>query len=107
MTMIKLAFFFLTVLSISTCVKAQCEANANLLIVLFFDVEPSIAVNPIDQNNIVAAWMGVTSLKVTIHKRTSFDGGTTWSAVQTIPHFANSYTSADVSVAFNRKGGAD
>jgi hypothetical protein len=104
--MIKFAILFLAVLLLSTCAQAQGEANTNLSNGPFFDAEPSIAVNPIDQKNLVAAWMGVTLLKVTIHTRTSFDGGTTWSAVQTMPHFANSYTSADVSVAFNRKGEA-
>jgi hypothetical protein len=82
------------------------EANTNLSDAPFFDAEPSIAVSPIDQNRLVAAWMGTTGIKVTIHTRTSTDGGVTWTATTAMPHLAASYESADVSVAFNSKGEA-
>jgi len=82
------------------------EANENISNAPFFDAEPSIAIDPMNSNNLVVAWMGITGLKVTIHSKASTDGGKTWSTLQTHPHFSNTFGAADVSVAYNRKGEA-
>lgn len=73
----------------------------------FSDTEPFIAVNPANPNNLIAAWMHMTlSLKMAIYTKASFDGGATWSAPYSMPHVSPSFTSADVSLAFNSAGTA-
>ena len=39
-----------------------------------------------------------------IKVKTSFDGGSSWSAASELPHTVSSYSSADPSVAFNQNG---
>ena len=71
------------------------------------DAEPFVAVNPVDPNNLIAAWMRVTSLsQVSIYTKASNDGGLTWGNPNTLPHISHNFTSADVSIAFNNSGNA-
>lgn len=72
-----------------------------------FDGEPYIAVNPLNQNNIIAAWMRLrTDGKVWIASKASFDKGQTWSAINFMPHDTIINGSADVSIAFHHSGKA-
>jgi hypothetical protein len=88
-------------------ISAQ-PANTNISNGLLFDGEPYLAVNPTNNQNLVAAWMGLKltsgQLKIAIKTRTSFDGGNSWSIVNTLPHFGTGYGSADVSMAFDKSG---
>ena len=76
-------------------------ANVNLSQSTVFDAEPYIAINPVNKQNIVVAWIGF-SLKygTSIKTRCSFDGGKSWSAVNTLPHYGKTWHSADPSMAF-------
>ena len=78
--------------------------DINISSAQYFDSEPSLAVNPTNQQNVVAAWMGLTGIKVSAKTKASFDGGLTWSAVSSLPHYSITSTSADVSLAFNSSG---
>jgi len=79
--------------------------NTNISNGLLFDGEPYLAINPTNNQNLVAAWMGIKLtnglFKVAIKTKASFDGGTTWSAVNSLPHFGATYGSADPSMAFD------
>jgi hypothetical protein len=78
-------------------------SNGNL-----FDGEPYIAINPANPQNIVTAWMGMKFsnglFRTAIKTRSSFDGGDTWSTVNTLPHMGTAYGSADPSLAFDANG---
>jgi len=82
--------------------------NTNISNGVLFDGEPYIAVNPANNQNLVAAWMGLKfsggGYHIAIKTRASFDGGNTWSTAKTQPHFGTVYTSADVSMAFEKNG---
>jgi hypothetical protein len=99
----KRALAFLFVLS-SGFASAQ---NVNLSNFAFFDAEPFIAVNPANPNNIIAAWIKITTFTTcqiaVVH---SNDGGITWSTPQNMPHVSSTYTSADPSIDFNSAGKA-
>lgn len=79
--------------------------NVNLSNLAGFDGEPSLAVNPHNPANIIAGWMRLRlDGKIWIAVRSSFDGGSTWSPIQFIPHVQPDFGSADVSIAFHRSG---
>src|SRR5437870_4818079 len=77
--------------------------NANISSGVAFDGEPYLAINPVNNQNLVAAWMGLKlsggQFRVAIKTRASVDGGNTWSAVNALPHFGTGFGSADVSMA--------
>ncbi len=83
-------------------------ANTNISSGVIFDGEPYLAINPTNNQNIVAAWMGMkyTSglFRIIIKTRASFDGGNTWSTYTTLPHMGTAYGSADPSMAFDKNG---
>lgn len=93
--------YFLFYLNCFSQLTDQNISNRN-----FSDTEPFIAVNPADENNLIAAWMGVTGTNVSILTKCSFDGGATWGNLYTLPHLSGNFTSADVSIAFNKNGTA-
>lgn len=71
------------------------------------DTEPYLAVNPSNGNNLIAAWMRVTSFtQLSICTKASFDGGITWGNQNILPHMSSNFTSADVSITFNNSGTA-
>ena len=71
----------------------------------YFEGEPYIAVNPKNQQHIVAAWMGFQlNNKVVIKSSISMDGGNTWSSPIWQPHTSASFSSADVSLGFDNNG---
>jgi Secretion system C-terminal sorting domain len=82
--------------------------NTNISNGIMFDGEPVIAVNPVNNQGIVAAWMGMEfsngEFRIAIKTRASFNGGTSWSPVHSFPHFGNGYGSADPSLAFDKNG---
>ena len=82
--------------------------NSDLSNGLIFDGEPYLAINPTNNQNMVAAWMGMkyTSglFRILIKTRASFDGGNTWSTYNTLPHLGTGFGSADVSMAFDKNG---
>jgi BNR repeat-like domain len=82
--------------------------NLNLTPNGIFSGEPTLAVNPANPKNLVAAWMqrvapGQLEIKVT----SSFDRGISWGSPTLLGHIDPIYTtSADVSVAFDNNGRA-
>jgi len=79
--------------------------NRNISQGLYFDGEPYLVIDPVNPGHMVVAWMGfIPFQQVAIKTRTSFNGGNTWSPVQSLPHASQSYTSADPSLAFDASG---
>lgn len=77
----------------------------------FFDGEPYLAVNPVNNENMVIAWMsyvpnsGIPLLdQIGIRVKSSFDGGISWGNEVMMPHFSKTFHSADVSMAFHHDG---
>ncbi len=96
--------FFILFLSYATSCIAQ--TNTNISNFSFWDTEPSIAVNPSNSNNLIAAWMKASAVsQLSIATSYSTNGGTTWSVPTFIPHLYSNFTSADVSLAFNNTSG--
>ena len=91
---------------VSFQLSAQTNNDKNISNSPFFDAEPSLAINPTNPDNIVAAWMSVFGLRIGIKTRHSTDGGATWGTIQQIPHQFPSYQSADPSLVFSRAGAA-
>ncbi len=70
-----------------------------------FEGEPYIAVDPVNTQHLVVAWMGYFPFtKTSIKTKVSFDGGQTWSSLNYIPHTNTAYGSADPSLAFDNSG---
>jgi hypothetical protein len=70
-----------------------------------FEGEPYLAVNPQNQQQLVAAWMGFqANNKVVIKSSVSTNGGLTWSTPIWQPHIVSTYSCADVSVKFDNNG---
>ncbi len=99
----KLLSFFLLLFSFQ--IGFAQSVNTNISNGAAFDGEPYLAINPTNNKNLVAAWMGFKiGSHVVIKTRASFDGGNTWSTANSLPHFRTNYTSADVSMAFDKSG---
>lgn len=100
---LQLQLLILLLVSISNGVLAQ--TNYNLSDPTLFDGEPSIAVNPANQHNIIAGWMKLRAdEKVWIATKASFDRGQTWSTIHFMPHDTVANGSADVAIAFHNSG---
>jgi hypothetical protein len=99
--------FLFILLFITQLVKAQ-TTNTNLSNGVTYNGEPYLVINPTNSQNLVTAWMSLTFINtkfhITIKTRASFDGGNSWSAANSLPHFSNTNGSADVSMAFNKNG---
>jgi hypothetical protein len=82
--------------------------NTNISNSNIFDGEPYLIINSTNNQNLVTAWMGMKFtnglFRIAIKTRASFDGGATWSAVNTLPHMGTAYGSADPSMAFDANG---
>ncbi|MFI5150704.1 MAG: T9SS type A sorting domain-containing protein [Bacteroidia bacterium] len=90
-----------------TCSLVTIQAQTNISNYTYFDAEPTIAVNPANPNNIVAAWMKSTAAgQITIASAYTNNGGNTWSTPALLPHLTSTFTHADVSLAFNAAGTA-
>lgn len=101
----KSKLLFSVLLFITTPIITSAQTNYNLSNLLSFDGEPYIAVNPANQNNIIAGWMRIrTDGKVWIATKASFDKGQTWSVISFMPHDTLINDSYDVSIAFHNSG---
>lgn len=79
--------------------------NLNLTNTAVFDGEPYLVIDPNDQQHLVAAWMGFKlGQGIIIKSKYSDDGGTSWSAVNEIPHIPGALSSADVSLEYDSNG---
>ena len=81
--------------------------NINLSNGNTFDGEPFLAVNPMNPQNIVVSWMGISFsgiLRVSIKTKASFDGGATWGGLHVQEHGGATFHSADVSMCFRNDG---
>jgi hypothetical protein len=67
-----------------------------------FEGEPYLAINPTNPQNIVVAWMHITTTNRPIRVRTSFNGGLTWSPPYDLPHIWSN--TADPTMAFDNSG---
>lgn len=84
------------------CIYAQ---NQNLSNGNIFDGEPYLSINPTNSQNMVVAWMGYFPYtKAYIKTKVTFDGGKTWSSLNSIPHTNTLFGSADPSLAFDNSG---
>ncbi len=97
------------VLLVLVIVNAKSQpVNTNISDGIFFEGEPYLAVNPTNNQNLIAAWMGIKSTgglyRIAIKTRASFDGGNSWSVVSALPHFGVGFGSADVSMSFDKNG---
>ena len=104
---IKSKSLFIILLLTLTALSSSAQTNYNLSNLAFFDGEPYIAVNPANQNNVIAGWMRMRADgKIWIATKSSFDQGQTWSSIQYMPHDTIINGSADVSIAFHSSGTA-
>jgi hypothetical protein len=70
-----------------------------------FDGEPYLAIDPSNDQHLVAAWMGFqVGQGIVIKTKYSNDGGVTWSNVNELPHIAGAIGSADVSLEYDSNG---
>lgn len=70
-----------------------------------FEGEPFLAVDPQNDQHLIAAWMGFQlNQKIVIKSVYSTDGGQTWSAPIWQAHQQNGNSSADVSLGFDNAG---
>ncbi len=98
----KKILFIIIVLIFSNASYAQ---NQNISKGNIFDGEPFLAVNPLHPRHMVVAWMGYFPYtKIYIKTKVTFDGGQTWSSLNSIPHTNALYGSADPSLAFDNSG---
>jgi hypothetical protein len=71
----------------------------------FFEGEPYLAMNPSNSQHLVAAWMGIQfNNKVVIKSSVSTNGGISWSTPIWQAHISPTFSSADVSLAFDHLG---
>ena len=78
----------------------QNISNGNI-----FDGEPYLSINPENPKHMVVAWMGYLPLtNVLIKTRVTFNGGQTWSNINSIVHAKPVYCSADPSIEFDASG---
>ncbi len=79
--------------------------NINITNTNVFDGEPYLAIDPNNQQHLVAAWMGFKiGQGIVIKTKYSNDGGTTWSTLNEIPHISGAIASADVSLEYDSNG---
>ena len=94
-----IALFFL---SLSFCGNSQ---NINVSNAAVFEGEPYLAIDPNNQQHLVAAWMGFKiGQGIIIKSKYSDDGGITWSTVNEIPHIPGALSEADVSLEYDSNG---
>jgi len=96
---------FLTIVLFLTISAHSFGQNQNISNGDIFDGEPFIAVNPSNPQHMIVAWMGYFPFtKIYIKTKVTFDGGQTWSALNSIPHTNALYGSADPSMDFDNSG---
>lgn len=96
----KNALFFLLLLPFSAFSQNIAVTSTNI-----FNGEPTLAVNPLNPQVMVAAWIGVElGQGGVIRSSYSLDGGLTWSASIFMPHIVAGNGSADPSLQYNSNG---
>jgi Neuraminidase (sialidase) len=100
-------FFFLTTFFISPLFTFAQQPDIQINPNFTWNGENSLAVNPTNPDNLIVAWMKLTSLtQVTIAISRSMDGGNTWLDPVYLPHFSSTFTSADPTLVFADNGTA-
>tara|TARA_R110002072_G_scaffold303077_1_gene492889 strand:+ start:9694 stop:11244 length:1551 start_codon:yes stop_codon:yes gene_type:complete len=96
-------FTALLILLVSLQINAQ--SNINVSNANFFEGEPFLAIDPANDQHLVAAWMGFKiGEAIVIKTNYSNDGGVTWSTPIPIAHEMAGNTSADVSIKYDGNG---
>ena len=100
-TSMKLLFLLLTI-----CVFTFSQAqNTNVSNNIVFEGEPFLAIDPMNNQHLVAAWMGFKVNEAIVIKLSySNDGGVTWSVPINLDHQIIGNTSADVSLQYDGSG---
>jgi hypothetical protein len=85
-------------------VNQSQSQNVNLSNSPYFEGECYLAVNPLNPKHLVGAWIhfSLSNVKDAMATRTSFDGGKTWTPLQTLPHLYPKFTSADPTIYFGK-----
>ncbi len=93
------------ILALVSAAHGYAQSNEDLSGGLVWESEPYMATDPANPQHIVVAWMGSVPLShLCIKIIATFNGGATWSSPAIIPHVSPTYTSADVSMAFDHTG---
>ncbi len=100
------SFYSVVILQLLALAAFAQSVNTNIVGGVVFDGEPYLAVNPINQNNMVVAWMSevIADKVVGIRTKRTTDGGASWTDQNILPHFGTLWHSADVSMAFTNTG---
>lgn len=73
----------------------------------YFEGEPSLAIDPSNNQHLIAAWMGFQfNQKIVIKSSVSWNGGTSWTPPIFQSHESAGNSSADVSLGFDPQGNA-
>lgn len=98
-------FYYLTFLFLLAIPFFGTSQNVNVSNATVFEGEPYLAIDPNNQQHLVAAWMGFKiGQGIIIKTKYSNDGGLTWSTVNELPHIAGALASADVSLEYDSNG---
>lgn len=95
------------VLTLISCafLNSLSSQNLNVSNGFIFDGEPFITSDPINNNHLIAAWMGFKAGEnIIIKTKVSNDGGATWGNLNEISHTGTHNTSADPSLMFDHQG---
>ena len=95
-------FNVLLFICLGSTIRAQNQlvSEGNL-----FEGEPYLAMNPSNSQHLVAAWMGIQfNNKVVIKSSVSTNGGISWSTPIWQAHISPTFSSADVSLAYDHLG---
>ncbi|GBD88739.1 hypothetical protein BMS3Abin03_02680 [bacterium BMS3Abin03] len=96
---------FIIIFSVVVTLASSYSQNKNISEGNIFDGEPYLAINPLNSQHFVVAWIGyIDSTRAWIKTRVSFDAGETWSGINLIGHSNPFYGSADPSLDFNSEG---
>lgn len=96
---------YLAILIFSAISFFGISQNINVSNANVFEGEPYLAIDPNNQQHLVAAWMGFkVGEAIVIKTKYSDDGGLTWSAATAIPHISGAISAADVSLEYDSNG---
>jgi len=99
------SYILLAFLVVAACFRAHAQPNEDLSGGTVWESEPYLATDPANPQHMVVAWMGNVPLsRLCIKTITTFNGGLSWTSPAIIPHVSPTYTSADVSMAFDHSG---
>ncbi|MBL1280342.1 MAG: T9SS type A sorting domain-containing protein [Fluviicola sp.] len=94
-----------TLLILFLTLQINAQSNINVSNANFFEGEPFLAIDPANDQHLVAAWMGFkVGEAIVIKTNYSDDGGITWTTPTTIAHEIAGNTSADVVLKYDGNG---